>query len=252
MSPRVVGIVQARMGSTRLPGKTLAEISGKPLLEHILVRLQHARKLDAIAVATTELPEDDRIDEVCGRMGIPACRGSKDDVLDRYYRCAEKMDAEIIVRITADDPFKDPQIIDLIVCEMLAGGCDYVSNTIRPTYPEGLDIEVFSFEALDRSWRNARTALDREHVTPYIWLHPGLFSLKNIEHEPDLSHLRWTIDTADDLEMARAVYRKIYREGRIFLMRDILKLLDKEPEIQLLNSGIEQFASHKKILREES
>ena len=252
MAPHIVGIVQARMGSTRLPGKTLIDICGKPFLHHILGRMQRSRKLENLVVATTTKREDDAICELCQGLNIVCFRGSEDDVLDRYYQCAKAHNADIIVRITADDPFKDPEVADRIIEEILQDDeVDYVSNTIRPTYPEGLDIEVFRFRALEKAWQEATSALDREHVTPYIWLHPNLFKLKNIEYEKNLSHMRWTLDTPEDLAMTKAVYNELYKEGSLFLMKDVLDLMEKHAEIEELNANVERFSGHKKIIQEE-
>ena len=168
MAPHIVGIVQARMGSTRLPGKTLIDICGKPFLHHILGRMQRSRKLENLVVATTTKREDDVICELCHGLNIACFRGSEDDVLDRYYQCAKAHNANIIVRITADDPFKDPEVADRIIEEILQDDeLDYVSNTIRPTYPEGLDIEVFRFRALERHGRK-RLQLWIESMLPPI------------------------------------------------------------------------------------
>jgi len=248
----VIGILQARMGSTRLPGKTLIDICGKPLLEHILFRIGHSKLIDSMVVATTELPFDDPIAVLCQRLNIKCFRGAEKDVLDRYYQCARTYGAEVIVRITADDPFKDPVVMDQIIAESLAGGYDYVSNTIRPTFPEGLDVEVLTFRALERAWHEATTAADREHVTPYVWLHPDLFRLKNVEYVRDLSHLRWTLDTPEDLAFIRAVYERLYRLGSLFLMSDVLHLLEEQPALLELNANLERFAGHKKIMRRRS
>ncbi len=248
----IVGIVQARMGSTRLPGKALIDICGKPFLHHILVRMQKSRKMDLLVVATTTKKEDDAICELCHGLGIGCFRGSENDVLDRYYQCTKAYEADVIVRITADDPFKDPEVADRIIGELLRDDeLDYVSNTIRPTYPEGLDIEVFRFRALERAWQEATSTLDREHVTPYIWLHPDLFQLKNVEYEKNVSHMRWTLDTPEDLAMTRAVYRELYKEGQLFLMKDVLDLMQKYPEIEHLNAAVERFSGHKRIIEEE-
>lgn len=251
MARHVIGIVQARMGSTRLPGKTLIDICGKPLLEHILGRMQESRKMDKLIVATTGKMEDNPITELCSRLKIACFRGSEEDVLDRYYQCAKLYKADIIVRITADDPFKDPVVADRIIGEIIKNDLDYVSNTIHPSYPEGLDIEVFKFAVLEQAWREATTRLDREHVTPYLWLNPDKFKIKNIGYERNLSNMRWTLDTPEDLAFTREVYKILYVPGKLFLMQDILNLLEEHPEIQKLNANIERFSGYKKIIEEE-
>ena len=238
--PRVVAIIQARMGATRLPGKTLVDIAGKPLLAHVIERTKASRTADEIVVATTTDPEDRAILQMATQYGLRAYAGSADDVLDRFYQAAKQAAADIIVRITADDPFKDPEVLDKIVEYLLDHpGLDYVSNTIEPTYPEGLDIEVFSFSALERAWREARLASEREHVTPYIWKHPDRFKIANVRHDTDLSRLRWTLDYEEDLHFVREVYARLYNGG-IFLMKDILALLQAKPHLTKINQGIKR------------
>jgi len=233
----IVGIVQARMGSTRLPGKTFKNIQGKPILEHIIDRIRRAKLIDKIVIATTFKEKDRVIAKFAKSHGIPCYLGSEEDVLDRVYHAAEKFDARIIVRITADDPFKDPDIIDKIVSRYLemSDDIDYVSNTVRPTYPLGLDVEVFSFESLRKAWAEANKPLEREHVTPYIWGHPKIFRLANVENDDDLSHLRWTLDTEDDLRFTREIYDCLYKKGRVFLMKEILDLLKDKPQLTNVN-----------------
>jgi spore coat polysaccharide biosynthesis protein SpsF (cytidylyltransferase family) len=241
MAIEVLAIIQARMGSTRLPGKTLARIEGKPLLEHVINRVRFCESIDKIIVATTMNPEDKEIISVTERMGVETYAGSPEDVLDRFYKAAVLCDGKTIVRITADDPFKDPRIIDEIVEFYLAHQeYDYVSNTVKPTFPIGIDVEVFSFEALERAWQETESVTEREHVTPYIWRNPELFKTRNIENDTQLSHLRWTIDTEEDLVMAREVYRHLYVDGHIFYMQDILELLVGNKGIIEINSGVKQ------------
>ncbi len=243
---KIVAIVQARMGSTRLPGKTLVDIEGKPLLQHVVERIQRSRYIGRVVIATTDQAQDQPIVALGRRLAVEVFRGSEDDVLARFHFCAQAHDAGIVVRVTADDPFKDAPVADRIIEEILADpSLDYVSNTIRPTYPEGLDIEVFKQEALARAYREATKAQDREHVTPYIWTHPQWFSVRNVENDTNLSHLRWTLDTEADLRLAREVYRRLYRPGAFFWMQDILGLLQKQPELSAINENIERFASHK-------
>lgn len=235
--PRIVAIVQARMGSTRLPGKSLADLAGKPLLQRVIERCQASAMIDDVWLATTTEAIDNALADLCGRIGVKVYRGSVDDVLDRFYQTARKATADVVVRVTADDPFKDPEVIDLAVRRLLRGGLDYVSNTIEPTYPEGLDIETVTFEALERAWKEARLASEREHVTPYIWKNPQWFQIENFLLDTNLSHLRWTVDYEQDLKFARAVYERLGHEG-IFSMHDVLALIEKEPELATINQGI--------------
>ena len=218
------------MGSTRLPGKTLTDLHGKPLLQRVIERSRASHWIDEIVVATTTERCDDEIAGLCASLQVVCCRGSVADVLDRYYQAAIQTKADVVVRITADDPFKDPQVIDCVVGRFLADQLDYASNTIVPTYPEGLDVEVFDFSALRCSWQEAILPSEREHVTPYIWKNPDHFRVANVVNDEDLSHLRWTIDYQDDLIFAREVYARFDTE-ELFVMRDILTLLEREPEI---------------------
>jgi spore coat polysaccharide biosynthesis protein SpsF (cytidylyltransferase family) len=220
------------MGSSRLPGKTLIPIADRPLLFHILDRVRLSRLVQAVVVATTKLPMDDAIDNCSRQYGVSVYRGSPADVLDRYYCAAQKYGAEVIVRVTADDPFKDPYVMDEVIEAFLRSGTkvDYASNTIKPTYPLGLDIEVIRASALERAWCESTDYFDREHVTPYLWMHPDKFRLLNVEYKDDLSWMRWTLDTQEDLEFAERVYSKLYR-GHPFFMDDILTLLRKNPQL---------------------
>lgn len=232
-----VAIIQARLGSTRLPGKCLFKLMGKTVLEHIVARLQTAKTIDKIVLATTTKEEDGALANIAQAMGIDVFRGSEDDVLDRYYQAAKNANADIICRITADDPFKDPNVLDKIVSRFIEGNFDYVSNTLSPTYPEGLDIEVFSFCALTKAWQEAKKPSEREHVTPYIWNNPNLFNIINVEYSEDLSHLRWTLDNANDWVFIQQVYEELYNPNKMFLMDDILNLLKNKTQLSELNSG---------------
>jgi spore coat polysaccharide biosynthesis protein SpsF len=226
----VTAIVQARMGSTRLVGKTLAEIDGRPLLWQVCRRVMHSESVDRLAIATTTCAEDRAILDFAAAEHLPAYAGDPLDVLDRYRQAARAVGAETIVRITADDPFKDPRVIDRVVGAYVRadGALDYVSNNLQPTYPLGLDVEVVSAAALEQAWAESTDVFDREHVTSYIRRHPRRFRLGSVELDRDLSHLRWTIDTEADLAFARIVYRS-FRDRPMFFMDDILALLERDP-----------------------
>ena len=248
----IVGIIQARMGSTRLPGKALLDLAGAPFLARVIERMQHAETLDALVLATTTDPSDDPLVDLAADLGVRVYRGALDDVLDRFTQAARLADAALIVRITADDPFKDPRVTDHAVRLWLQEpDLDYVSNTLEPTYPEGLDIEVFTRAALERAWREARLPSEREHVTPYIWKHPDRFRIRNFKGPRDLSHLRWTVDYPEDLAFARAVYERLYRPGQVFLMEDILRLLEAEPQLAQINAGFRRNEGYLKSLAED-
>jgi spore coat polysaccharide biosynthesis protein SpsF len=244
-SPRIVAIVQARVDSARLPRKTIAPICAKPLIEHVFDRVRACRLIDEVTLATTTDPADHRLIHLASRNGVAAYAGSGNDVLDRFYQAARRFDADIIVRVTADDPFKDPQVVDQVIETFLGRQpLDYCSNTIEPTYPEGLDIEVFSFDALARAWRGAVLASDREHVTPYIWRQPDIFRCANVKLGRDLSHLRWTLDYEEDLKFTREVYARLYRRGQIFGMDEILALIENEPWLSGINAGFQRNAGY--------
>jgi glutamate-1-semialdehyde aminotransferase/spore coat polysaccharide biosynthesis protein SpsF (cytidylyltransferase family) len=226
----VIAIVQARMGSTRLPGKSLAEICGHPMLWHVVARARRSRLVNKVVVATTDQAADDPIALMCRDEEIPCFRGSEGDVLDRFYRTAQAHSADVVVRITADCPLIDPAVIDEIVSRFKQSDCDYVSNTFRYTFPDGLDTEVFSFEALERAWREARKPAEREHVTPY--LRTGRFRTANVESDTPAGgdHQRWTVDHPSDLEFVRGIYAEFSGKND-FGFRDVLDLLRKRPDL---------------------
>ena len=228
------------MGSTRLPGKAMLPIfDGKGALELMLERLATSTTCDRLVVATTALPEDDTIESLCARVGVRCCRGDPEDVLDRYYHCAVAEHArDIIVRLTGDCPLHDPAVVDAVVEFFIPGNFDYASNTHPPTFPDGLDIEVFSFAALETAWRDARLLAEREHVTYHIYMHPEKFCIGNFRNDDDLSSLRWTLDEPDDLVFIRAVYEALGPHGLNFSMQDVLALLQNRPDIARLNAGI--------------
>ena len=242
MKQRVVVIIQARMKSTRLPGKVLKTIAGKPMLAHVIERLKDTKLVNGIAIATTVKEEDRIILKLANDSGVKNFAGSEEDVLDRYYQAAKRYPADVIVRITSDCPLIDPEVVDKVIAFYLREKdmVGYVSNSLRRSYPRGLDTEVFSFEVLKRAWQEAKEPHQREHVTPYICEHPEIFHLANVENSEDLSYMRWTVDEERDLEFVREVYKRLYKEGEIFLMEDILTLLRKEPQLMEINKNVKQ------------
>lgn len=250
---RRVAIIQARTGSTRLPGKVLADILGKPLLQRVIERVKAARTLDELVVATTTLASDDAIVELAQRLGVRSFRGSEEDVLDRFYRCGVKLlrlaPDDVIVRVTADCPLLDPTLLDQAVREFETGGYDYVSNTLVPTYPDGLDVEVLSFHTLRVAWLEATLRSDREHVTPFIWRQPDRFRLGELRSAIDLSALRWTVDEPEDLEFVRRVYALIGQD--VFPADDVVALLRRFPELSKLNARFTRNEGYAKSVRED-
>jgi spore coat polysaccharide biosynthesis protein SpsF len=239
---QVTAIIQARMGSSRLPGKVLIDIVGHSMLWHIVQRVQIATSIDKIIIATTINPEDEIIEHFARENNIDCFRGNQEDVLDRFYKTALYFKIKNIVRITADDPFIDPIIINKVVNTYLNSNVDYVSNTIEETYPLGLNVEIFSFFALEQAFKKAKKPYEREHVTPYIWGQPKKFSLVNVEYESkNLSHMRWTLDTKEDLEFVRTIYKNFYmKKKEIFFMDDILRILKEHPDIFKINEHVKQ------------
>lgn len=237
---KIVAIIQARMGSTRLPGKVLLDLIGEPILVRVVSRSQRAMALDEVIIATTVDPKDEAIVKLCSSRGWNYFRGSEEDVLDRYYQTAKRYNVDVIVRITSDCPLIEPEIIDLVVREYLHDrSLDYVSNTLSPrTFPRGLDVEAFTFEALERAWREDRNPAWREHVTPYIYRHPEKFRLKAVTNGKNLSHLRWTVDTLKDLEFVCRIYNYFGHDR--FTWREVLALLEKHPEWLEINKDVVQ------------
>lgn len=248
----IVAIIQARMGSSRLPNKVLADVCGRPMLQRLIERVEVASGVDTVIVATTTACSDDVLaDWVRANTKYAVYRGSESDVLDRYYQCAKEAGASIVVRVTADDPLKDPALIShALDCLAADPELDYCSNTLRPTYPEGLDIEAFRFGALERAYREAALPSDREHVTPYIWRHPELFRLKNFEFSRDLSGWRWTVDKPEDLEFIRAVYSHFQRQPLVSYL-DVIAFLEQEPQLREINQGTVRNEGYLKSIRME-
>ncbi len=240
-SCRTVAIVQARTGSTRLPGKVLLDLLGQPMLAHVVARLRRCRSLDGIVIATTTEAEDDPIVALCRELNCDCFRGSRDDVLDRYFRAAREARASVVVRVTADCPLVASELVDQIVLEFarLQPDVDYASNTLPPrSFPRGLDTEVFRFDVLERIQREDRNPDWREHVTPYIYRHPGLFRLHAVRNDADLSALRWTVDTPEDLELVRQIYSAL--GGNDFSWRQALALVERDSRLRTLNAEVVQ------------
>jgi len=240
----VVIIIQARMGSSRLPGKVLKSVLGKPLLEYLLERLKRVEKANAICIATTSKPHEQPILDICARMLIGCFRGSEDDVLERYYLAAQDMQADAIVRVTSDCPLIDPVEIDRLIEYYLNNldKYDYVSHSLERTYPAGMESEIFSFEALKNAHENAKSISDREHVTPYLREHPHLFRLGNLTYKENHKHHRWTVDTPEDFELVAKIIEALYPMNREFSIEDILKLCEENSEWRNINAHVKQKA----------
>jgi spore coat polysaccharide biosynthesis protein SpsF len=237
MSPRTVAIMQARMTSTRLPGKVLKGICGKLMLARQIERVARARLVDLVAVATSEDASDDPIAALCAESGIPSYRGSLADVLGRFQGASEWLGpADHIVRLTGDCPLTDPAIVDACVAVHIANSADYTANGVERTYPDGLDVEVMTASALARAAREAKDPFHREHVTPYIYRNPEIFSLDALLYPRDLSGLRWTVDTPADFAFVERIFTELLPRDPFFGWRDVLALVEAHPEIAAINS----------------
>lgn len=234
---RVVAIVQARMGSTRLPGKVLLDLHGKSMLARVLERLGRSRRIDQIVVATTTLPADDRLAALCTQLGTAVVRGPEQDVLTRYRMAADAHPAAVYVRITSDCPLLSPRIVDDVVAGL--GDADYCSNTLEPrTFPRGLDAEAMTDSALREADRADTNPAWREHVTPYLYRNPHRFRLLRHESPVDLSHHRWTVDTPEDYALVQRVFAHF--KDLPFEMEDVLGLLARNPAWTALNESVAQ------------
>ena len=234
---RTVCIVQARMSSTRLPGKVLLPLAGREVLAHVLERLAFCQTLNEVVVATSSDASDDVLAQWCHARGVTVFRGSLQDVLDRYYQCALRSWADAVVRITADCPALDPGLVDEVVRGFHAGSYDLFY--LGGEFPDGLDCAVFSFAALERAWREAALASEREHVGPYIVNHPEWFRLGSLEKFNGLAHHRWTLDEPRDLAFLGSVFDRLQRpDGQPFLTQDLLDLLAQQPGLLQANKGI--------------
>ncbi len=247
----ILAIVQARMGSSRLPGKTMADVAGHPLLWHVVDRVRQARLLNLVVVATTDKACDEPIVQLCQREGISYFRGSEEDVLDRFYKAAQTHGADSVVRITSDCPLIDPDVIDKVIARFKVGDCDYVSNTLRYTYPDGLDTEAFTFAVLERAWKEALKPSEREHVTPY--LRTGKFRIANVESESPVSpgKYRWTVDHPADLEFVRNVFSAFAGNGH-FGYHDVFRLLKEKPELATIQAEVVSNEGYYKSLFEQA
>jgi len=241
---KTAAIIQARMTSARLPGKVLMDIEGKPMLWHVVNRLKFSKKLNDIILAVPDTKENDILEKFAEDDKIKYFRGSEDDVLSRYYQTAKKFKSDLIVRITSDCPLIDPKIVDLIIEKHLNSTADYTSNKSnniwKRTFPRGLDTEVFNFRVLEKTYREAKEIYQREHVSPYIYEHPELFYLNNVENNKDLSYMRWCVDETKDLELVREIYNRLYKNNKIFLLKDIVNLLEKFPQLLEINKNVKQ------------
>ena len=233
-------IVQARMTSTRLPGKVLLPLAGEPMLTRLVERLRRVQRADGIVIATTTNATDDPIAALCAQLGVPCHRGSEHDVLSRYADAARLHGADVVVRITSDCPLIDPALIDQVIATHEEGSSDYVSNMLPPTWPYGMAVEVFSAAALAQAHAEATQAAEREHVTPFIYWHPERYRLRNVASPVNLSQHRWTVDTPEDYELVSRLFDHLMPTHPHFTQADVLALLDHYPDWIAINQHIQQ------------
>ena len=235
----IAAIIQARMGSRRFPGKILKKVDGIPLLKTQCERVKKSRVLNKIIVATSDVPQDDVVEAFCLENEIECFRGEENDVLSRYYQCAKKNDVDVIVRMTADCPLVDTEIIDEVVRIYLEKNVDYASNTVpveSSTFPDGCDVEVFSFKALEKAYQNCRDLHDREHVTFYFWKHGNGFKTAQLTRKPDLSGYRFTVDYPDDFEVIEFVLNELDRRNIFGSLKEIVGIIEDNQQIKEKNS----------------
>ena len=256
----IVAIIQARFGSTRLPGKILMEINNKSILNYVINQVQHSKKVDKIVVATTKKTQDDIIVNLMDSSNVKVFRGSETDVLDRYYQCAKNCNASVIVRITSDCPLIDPNLIDRCILEFQNSNYDYVSNTNKLEknswiyhlngFPLGFAVEVFTFDALERSWKDAKKLSEREHVTPYISNNLKLFKIGSIENNGDFSDIHLAVDNQVDFDLVKLVIEH-FSDDEIYTLEKIISFFEHNPDLKLINSHIPFDEGYLKSLQED-
>ena len=241
----ILAVLQARFSSSRLPGKVLMPILGEPMLLHQIKRIRYSKMIDKLVVATSVNSSDDGIEKLCIDNDIAVFRGSLDNVLDRFYQCSKSYHPQHVVRLTGDCPVTDWQVIDRAIGHHLSTDSDYTSNILPPTYPDGLDVEISRFSALEEAWRCSSLPTELEHVMPYI-RNKHNFKKFNLECEEDLSKHRWTVDNIEDFEFIKQIYQELYPKDSKFCTSTILRLLDKKPYIKNINYHIERNEGAKK------
>jgi len=248
---KLLAILQARFSSSRLPGKVLKPILGKPMLARQIERVLQSHRIDHLLIATSTDPSDDALEDLCRQITIPCFRGSLDDVLGRFYQAAKTLQPQHVVRLTGDCPLIDPEIIDAVIDFYLAGDYDYASNAVQPTFPDGLDVEVFRFPILEQVWKEATLPSQREHVTPFIYQHPERFQIGHYRNPENLSHLRWTVDEPEDFTFVTRIYEALFPVNPEFRMQDVLSLLQQRPELATMNQKFERNEGLQKSINED-
>ncbi|MCA8974159.1 MAG: glycosyltransferase family protein [Planctomycetes bacterium] len=248
----IVAVLQARATSTRLPGKVLRGILGEPMLQRQLARVRRASCLQGVVVATSDDASDDEVAALAARCGVACHRGALDDVLARCHGAAAQAGAEHVVRLTGDCPLVDPAIVDRVVAAHLESGADYTSNTLRRTFPDGLDVEVVRASVLAEAVAEATLPSEREHVTPFVYHRPERYRLCSVEHREPLGQLRWTVDTAEDLEVVTAVFAHFLPLRPDFAMDDVLQLWRERPGLFAANATVDPTAGWRRSLQRDA
>lgn len=250
----IAAIIQARMTSTRLPGKIMLPINGKPVLDIMIDRVRISRKLDKIIVATTENESDDVIVDLCKAKNVEYYRGSEDDVLGRFFEAAEKFSVDVIVRLTSDTPLIDACTIDDVIALYEKADSDFVSNffPFPRTFPDGYNVEVLSYKTLEKAHNEARKPSDREHVTTYITMQPEKFTIKRLDYTRDVSKYRLNLDYEEDYHLIKAVFENFSKDMSSFSLSDIIKWLDENPEIAKINAGITPYENIIKSFKKDA
>ncbi|MAF76564.1 MAG: spore coat protein [Halobacteriovoraceae bacterium] len=249
MFVKTVCILQARLSSTRLPGKVLMKVTERPLLEIQIKRVLKSSFIDRLILATSVGSDDDLIEELGKSLGVEVFRGSLDDVLDRFYQSVRDIDSENIVRLTGDCPIIDPSVIDLVIERHLNSDADYTTNSLNPTYPDGMDVEVFKKEALEESWKNASKKSEREHVTLYINSRPEKFKIQHVKNTDDLSHLRWTVDEQEDFNLVKMIIENF--KNLDFTLQDSLNFV-RDNNLEDYNTKYKRNEGLEKSIREDA
>ena len=243
-------IIQVRMGSSRLPGKVLRKLDDKnTVLDYVINQISHCKSIDKIIIATTNEKQDDEIVEFAKNKGLSYFRGNSLDVLDRYYQCAKTFSIDVIVRATSDNPLNDPEIIDKLIKIFLNDEFDYATNELVRSFPQGVFVQIMSFTTLEDAWNNAKLPSEREHVSPYIEKNKDKFKIHNMKYVSDLSHIRLTIDRENDLLFVQKIINQIKKNP--ILMNDILKVLEKNPELLEINKNYVLDEGYKKSLSDD-
>jgi len=247
---KTVIILQARTGSKRYPNKVLAKIEGKSMIWHIINRLKKVKNAEKIILATTNYSEDDKLIKIANTNGIFSFRGPKNNVLKRFFQCASIFEANTIIRITGDCPLVDPKLIDKMIYFFNSHNYDYVSNTIEPTFPDGLDIEIFSFSTLQKLLKKSKLKSEKEHVTSYLMKHQKQFKIYNYQNKTNLSHIRLTVDEKQDIKLIRKIYSQM-KPLLIFSSTHVLKLLKNQPNLLEINKNLNRNQGYTNSLKRD-